>query len=700
MTNHRPPDAAANPLLQAWTLPHGLPPFGSVRPEHFAPAFEQALQEHRAELDAIAAQAAPPNFDNTVAAFDASGRCYRRTELLFNNLAASESTPALQQVERDWAPRLAAHESAVLRHAGLFARLELLHDRRQALGLAPEALRLLERVHLDFVLAGARLAPDAQARCAQIVERLATLYTRFGQNLLADEAEWLLPLAGEDDLAGLPDFVRDAASGAAAQRGRPGTHAITLSRSVAMPFLTFSTRRDLRERVWRAWAARGDGSLAAPDAAAARDNRGIAAEIMALRLEQARLHGFASYADYALQDRMAGTPAAVRELLDRVWDPAKARAADERAALEQIAAAQGGPSPLAPWDWRYYAEQLRQTRYALDDAETKPYFPLERMIDAMFDCAGRLFGLRFAERRDLPLYHPDVRLWEVSDAASGALVGLFIGDNHARPTKRGGAWMNAYRWQSRLGGADVTPVIVNNNNFAKPADGAPTLLSFDDVRTLFHEFGHGLHGLLSQVSHERLSGANVLRDFVELPSQLFEHWALEPEVLKRHARHVQTDQPIPDALIAKLKAARRFNQGYETVQYTGSALIDLALHSRSELDGLDLGAFEQAQRAQLGVPDEVGLMHRLQHFRHLFSSDGYAAGYYVYLWAEVLDADAFEAFVEAGDVFDAATAARLLRHIYGAGNSVEPRATYRAFRGRDASVEPMLKKRGLLPEPA
>lgn len=686
---------AANPLLLPWAADHGLPPFDALQADHFEPAFDQALREHLAELDAIAARPEPPDFDNTVAAFDASGRLLKRLELLFHNLVASESTPALQAAERVLAPRLAAHESAVYMHAGVFARVEALHEQRGSLGLDGESLRLLERVHLDFVRAGARLAPAAQQRYAAIVERLATLYTSFSQNLLADEAGWMLLLEKEADLAGLPDFLRQSAAEAAAQRGHAGAWAITLSRSAVMPFLSFSTRRDLREQVWRAWVGRGDGSLGD----AARDNRPVAAEIMALRLEQARLHGHASYAEYALADRMAGSPAAVSDLLDRVWGPALARAADERSALREIAAAQGGPDTIEAWDWRYYAEQVRQARYQLDDAELKPYFSLDRMIDAMFDCAQRLFGLAFTERRDLPLYHPDVRLWEVSDAASGAPVGVFIGDNYARPTKRGGAWMNAYRWQSGLSGG-TRPLIVNNNNFAKAPAGQPTLLSFDDVRTLFHEFGHGLHGLLSQVRHERLSGANVLRDFVELPSQLYEHWALEPEVLKRHARHVETGEPIPDALIARLKAARRFNQGFETVLYTASALIDLALHERAPLDGLDLAAFEAAERERLGVPEDVGLMHRLQQFRHLFASDGYAAGYYVYLWAEVLDADAFDAFVEAGDVFDAATARRLLTHVYAAGNSVEPRATYRAFRGRDAAVEPMLRKRGLLPEPA
>ena len=688
MTDH----SATNPLLQDWDAPYGLPPFDRIQPGHFVPAFEQALAAHLAEIDAIA-QAAP-SFDNTVAALDRSGRLLRRLEGVFYNLCASESSPQLREVEREMAPRLAAHRSAVYLNAALFARLEALNEQRGSLGLNLEQQRLLERLHLDFVMAGARLAPEAKARYAAVMQRLAELNTQFSQHVLADEATYQLPLATEADLDGLPEWVRNAAREAAAQRGIEG-HVVTLSRSLIVPFLTFSKRRDLREAVWRAWTSRGE---LVPE----RDTRPLAAEIMKLRLEQARLHGFDSYADYALSDRMAGRPDAVEALLQRVWGPAKARATQERALLEARARAVGDAIELQPWDWRHYAEQVRVERYQLDDNEVKPYFQLDRMIDAMFDCAQRLFGVRFVEQHGLALYHPDVRAWEVRDANSDALVGLFLGDNFARPSKRGGAWMSLYREQMRntADGSAVLPIVVNNNNFAKGAPGTPTLLSFDDVRTLFHEFGHGLHGLLSSVTYERLSGTNVLQDFVELPSQIYEHWALEPEVLKRHALHVQTGEPIPDALIERLKRARHFNQGYETVQYVGSALIDLALHRKTSMEGLDINVFEREERMHLGVPDVVGVMHRLPHFRHLFAGDSYAAGYYVYMWAEVLDADGFNAFVEAGDIFHPATAERLKRHIYSAGNTAEPGAAYRAFRGRDADVQAMLADRGLVAEPA
>ena len=680
----------ANPLLQPWEAPFQLPPFEQIRPEHFAPAFETAVREHNEEMAAIAANPHPPTFENTAVAFDRGGRRLTRIEQVFFNLAASETSPALQAVEREVAPKLAAHESAIYLDAKLFARIDELHTRRETLGLDAEQQRLLERIHLDFVLAGARLGAVVKARLAQLVERLAELHTAFSQNVLADESSWVLQLRTEQDLAGLPASVRDAAKGVAVERGEPDAWAITTSRSLVVPFLTFSDRRDLREQAYRAWKARGEHE-------GEHDNRPVAREILKLRTEQARLMGYPSYADFALVDRMAGTPAAVQQLLQRVWEPAKVRARQEYLALQAQAAAMGHATALEPWDWRYYAEKVRQARYDVDDAHVKPYFPLERVAEAAFDCAHRLFGVQFVARPELKAYHPDVRVYEVR--RDERTVAIFLHDNFARSTKRSGAWMSAYRWQSRVDG-EVIPIVVNNNNFAKAPAGEPTLLSLDDVRTLFHEFGHGLHGMLSDVTYERLSGTKVLRDFVELPSQLFEHWMLEPAVLKRHARHVTTGEPIPDDLIDRIKRARRFNQGFETVGYTASALLDMALHARTDVDGVDIGEFERAELEKIGMPPGTYLYHRLPHFQHLFASSGYAAGYYVYMWAEVLDADGYDAFTEAGDPFDASTASRLLAHVYSAGNRVEPRAAYRAFRGRDAAVEPMLAKRGLVEEGA
>jgi peptidyl-dipeptidase Dcp len=682
-----------NPLLQDWTAAFGLPDFAAIRPAHFEPAFRAAMAAHRAELAAIVADPAPPDFDNTLAAFDRSGRLLSRIASVFYNLTASHTNPALQAVQREMAGPLAGHENAIYLDAGLFARVEAVHERRAAMALAPEQLRLLERVHLDFVRAGARLHGAARERYAQVMEQLAALTTRFAQNVLHDESSWHLVLAGEQDMAGLPGFVRAAARQAAEDRGLAGQAVITLSRSLIVPFLTFSERRDLREQAWRAWTSRGEH-------AGEHDNREVARDILRLRGEQARLHGHASYADYALADTMAGTRSNVQQLLDEVWPRALAAVQRERAELRQAMDAAGvdAAQPIEAWDWRFWAEKVRQSKYAVDDAEVKPYFPLPAMVQAAFECAGRLFGLQFVERADLPVYHPDVKAYEVRNA-DGSAVGVFLQDNFARPSKRSGAWMSSLRWQSRngAGGAAELPVILNNNNFAKGSPGEPTLLSMDDARTLFHEFGHGLHGLLSDVTYERLSGTQVLRDFVELPSQIFEHWIAEPEVLKRHARHWQTGEPIPDALIERLHAARRFNQGYETVRYTGSAIVDMAVHARTEAEPpTDLCAFEADLLASLGHPAPVGINHRLVHFQHLFSGSGYAAGYYVYLWAEVLDADGYDAFVEAGSPFDPQVASALRRHVYAAGNSVEPGAAYAAFRGREPSVQPLLKKRGLI----
>jgi peptidyl-dipeptidase Dcp len=673
-----------NPLLQPWTGAYQLPPFRDIRPEHFEPAFEAGMREQLAEIDAIAADPAPPTFENTVQAFDRCGRTFERIGLVFHNLTASETSPALQAVQRAMAPRLAAHDSAIKLHEGLFRRIAALHEQRARLGLDDEDLALLERTHLDFVFAGAKLTGPARQRYAAITQELAQLTTAFAQNLLAEEAQWLLPLAGDADLAGLPESVRSAARNAALERGLGGSaYAITLSPSLAEPFLTFSSRRDLREKVWRGRVERGAH-------AGAQDNRPVAARIVALRQELARLHGHDTFADYALTDRMAGRPAAVADLLRQAWEPAKAKAAQDRELLTQMARQLGEPTPIAAWDWRYLAEKVRQQQFDLDDAELKPYFTLDNMIAAMFDVAGRLFGLTFVEQPEPPLYHPDVRLWEVR-RRDGSLQGIFLGDNFARATKRSGAWMSVYRSQSAIDGGTL-PIVVNNNNFAK---AEPTLLSFEDVRTLFHEFGHGLHGLLSDVKHERLAGTSVLRDFVELPSQLFENWALERQVLEQHARHCKTGEAIPQALLDKLLRARQFDQAWATIQYTGPALIDMALHSLPHGAAVDIEAFEAQQREALGVPEDIGQRHHLTHFQHLFAG-GYAAGYYVYMWAEVLEADAFDAFDEAGDPFHPVLAQRLLQHIYSAGAKRHPADAYRGFRGRDASVAPMLRKRGLL----
>ncbi len=685
--------ASPNPLLAHWSAPHGLPPFGALAPEHFAPALAHAMREHRDELAAISQDPAAPRFANTLAAFDRAGRLLEQLSAVFYALTASATSPALEAVQRQMAGPLAAHRNAVYMDAALFARVQAVHASRHNAGLDAQAQRLVERVHLDFLRAGAALQGAAQRRYAQVMEELAQLNTRFAQNVLHDESTWTLALQGEEALAGLPDFVRAAAQQAGVERGLGGP-VITLSRSLIVPFLSFSERRDLRETAWRAWVGRGEH-------VGEHDNRELVRSILRLRQEQASLHGHACYADYALADTMAGSRAAVAGLLEQVWPRALAAVERERELLEaqrrKAPATAATRGIIEAWDWRYWAEKVRREHFAVDDAEVKPYFKLDNVVAAAFDCAQRLFGLRFTPRADLPVYHPDVVAYEVHDA-QGSPVGVFLQDNFARATKRSGAWMNALRWQARNGvGGATLPIIQNNNNFAKGAPGAPTLLSLDDARTLFHEFGHGLHGLLSSVEYRRLSGTQVLRDFVELPSQLFEHWITEPQVLQQHARHWKSGEPIPLALIEKLKRAAQFGQGYETVRYCASALVDMAVHSSEQREPpADLGRYEADFLNARGLPPGVGQNHRLVHFQHLFSSSGYAAGYYVYLWAEVLDADGYDAFAEIQDPFDPIAAARLLRYIYSSGNSLEPGAAYAAFRGRAATVQPLLKKRGLI----
>src|SRR5499426_1496594 len=545
-------EAAANPLFEDWGGRFAVPAFDRIKPEHFRPAFARAFAAHAAEVAAIAGNAAAPTFANTIDALEVSGATLTRAVDVFHLLAGAHTNDAILAIERELAPLKAKHWDRILMDEALFGRIDTLYRTRARLALSAEQRRVLERYYVKFVRAGAALDAAAKARLADINARLATFGTTFSQNVLADEQSYTLVLDGEDDLAGLPDFVRAAARAAAEERGLAGKHAVTTSRSSVEPFLQFSARRDLREKIFRAWIARGDGG-------GGNDNKAIIAEMVALRAERARLLGYATFAHYRLDDTMAKTPQAVRGLLERVWAPGRRRAIADREALQALVQAEGKNFALAPWDWRYYAEKLRKARCDIDEATIKPYLQLEQMIEAAFHTANRLFGLTFERRDDVPVWHDDVRVWEVRDA-TGKHRGLFFGDYFARSSKHSGAWMTSLREQEKLRG-DVRPFIVNVMNFSKARAGEPTLLSFDDAKTLFHEFGHGLHGLLSNVTYERLAGTNVLRDFVELPSQLFEHWLSQPDVLRRHARHYHSGEPIPDALVQRLQAARTFNQG-------------------------------------------------------------------------------------------------------------------------------------------
>jgi peptidyl-dipeptidase Dcp len=684
-----PLPTADNPFFRQWTPPDEVPPFAQIRPEHFAPAYARAFAEHEAEIAAIAANPEPPDFANTIAALELSGRTLARVEHVFGLLVGADSDDALLEIERETAPQVATHWNKFRTNPALFARIDALMQRVATLGLSAEQARVLERYHTAFRRAGAALDSAAKARLAEIVERLAELGTAFSQNVLADEQAFTLALNDEAELAGLPDFMREAMKSDAEERGLEG-HVVTLSRSSAEPFLQFAKRRDLREKIYRAFISRGDNG-------GPTDNKAIIAEMVGLRAERARLLGYSDFAHYRLDDAMAKTPTAVRNLLDTVWTRARARAKADRDALQALVQDEGGNFALAPWDWRYYAEKLRKQRCDVDEAAIKPYLNLERMIEAAFYTAGRLFDVTFSERTDVPVWHPDVRVWAVHDRG-GAEIGLFFGDYFARPSKRSGAWMTSLRDQEKLAG-DIRPLIVNVCNFAKAAAGEPTLLSFDDARTLFHEFGHALHGLLSAVTYPWISGTNVATDFVELPSQLYEHWLEQPDILRRFARHYQTGKPMPEELLQRLIAARNFNQGFATVEYLASAIVDLDFHSLDAAGSIDPTAFEAGELKRIGMPEEIAMRHRPTHFDHIFSGGGYAAAYYSYMWSEVLDADAFEAFEETGDIFDPATAKKLRDTIYAAGGARDPVDAYTAFRGRLPSPEALLRKRGLA-EPA
>jgi len=664
-----------NALLNTWNTPFELPPFDQINEEDFGPAFETAIANARENIAAIAGQKDVPSFANTIEEMERADSLLDRVAGVFFNLSGADSTPALEALQRELSPKLAGYQSEIMMNAALWARVNAITPE----GLTPEQARVLELYQKMFRRAGAELEGDAKNRFAEIMQRLATLGTSFTQNLLADERDWSMPLA-PNDLEGLPDDVIAAAKSSADERDETG-HVLTLSRSLISPFLQFSPRRDLRETAFKAWVARGENG-------GETDNRTLAVEMLALRNERAKLLGYENFAAYKLDGEMAKTPEAVRELLMQVWTPAKAAADVDAARLTQMLHNDGINEALAPWDWRYYAAKLQKEIHNLDEAEVKPYLGLDNMIEAAFDVANRLFGLSFRPL-EAPLYHPDTRAWEVLKGERH--IGVFIGDYFARPSKRSGAWCSRFRSQNAMD-KDVRPITVNVCNFAKPPADQPALLTFDDARTLFHEFGHALHSLMSDVTYGFIAGTSVARDFVELPSQLYEHWLSVPEVLAKHARHVETGAAMPESMLKRLKAAENFDMGFATVEFISSAIVDLDFHTGPAPD--DLMSAQAASLAALGMPDAITMRHASPHFAHVFSGDGYAAGYYSYMWSEVMDADAFAAFEETGNPFDEETAARLAKHIYTAGGSKEPEALYVGFRGKMPKVEALLKGRG------
>jgi len=641
-----------NPLLEDWSTPFAMPPFERIEEAHFKPAFEVALAEWKAEVEAVTTNTAPPTFANTVEALERSGRALDKVASVFFNLSSSCSTDGLQAIEEEVAPELAKSHAEIFMDTRLFARVDAVGDE----GLTDEQARVLKLYKESFVRAGARLDEAGRARMSEVMQRLASLGAQFSKNLLADEKAFELVLDSEADLEGLSDAEISAMARAAEDRGHKGKWVVTASRSAVEPFLQSSKRRDLREAVWRGFVGRGADR---PETA----TKDIAAETVQLRDERAKLLGFENFASFKLENQMAKKPESVRGLLERVWAPAKAAAEADRARLQELIVEEGGNFEVQPWDWAYYAEILRQRDHDLDDAELKPYMQLENMIAASFDTASKLFGLSFKELHDTPRHHPDVRVWEVSRGDTH--IGIFMGDYFARPSKRSGAWMSTFRDQEAMDGV-VRPIVINTCNFVQAEEGEPVLLTFDGARTLFHEFGHALHGLMSDVTYPRISGTSVARDFVELPSQL------------------------------RVIVAQNFNMGAATVEYLSSALVDIAMHTTKIDENYDPVAFETEVLNEIGMPDGLGMRHRSAQFAHVFSGDGYSSGYYSYMWSEVMDADAFGAFEEAGDVFDSETAGRLATSIYSAGGRQDPEKAYLAFRGRAPEVDALLKRRGLL----
>jgi peptidyl-dipeptidase Dcp len=675
-----------NPLLTEWTSPFGTPPFDQIQNAHFRPAFDEAMARQKKEIEAVAAAGEAPTFANTIEAMEKSGALLTKVGNIFGALTENNTNDALQKTQAELAPILAKHGDDIVLNAKLFERIKAVYDKRDSLGLAPEQARLLEKTYKNFVRSGAALDEAKKAELRKVNEELAVLTQKFGQNVLAEDNGFKLVLDKKDDLAGLPEDMITSAAEAAKSLGQDGKWVFSLHKPSCIPFFQYSSRRDLREKLFKAFIKRGDNGNAA-------DNKAILSKIAARRASRANLLGYKTHADYVLEECMAKTPAGVIGLLDQVWKPALATAKVEARELEAMMNKDGIAGKLQPWDWWYYADKLKKAKYDLDDETLRPYFELKAVRQGAFDVAGKLWGLKFEKRTDIPVYHPDVETFEVKEA-DGTHVGILYSDYFPRPSKRGGAWSSAIRGQSAMNGVKVTPIVYNVGNFTKPTADKPSLITFEEAATLFHEFGHALHDLLSNVTYESLSGTNVPRDFVELPSQIMENWAGDAEVIKTYAKHYKTGESIPQTLVDKIKKAGLFNQGFTTVEYMSACYLDMDWHTLSEAKELDAVAFENAAMKKIGLIPEIVVRYHSPYFAHIFSS-GYSAGYYSYLWSEVLDADAFQAFKET-NLYDPKTAKSFRDNILSKGNTEEPMALYKAFRGREPKVEPLLKRRGFL----
>ena len=674
-----------NPFFSDYSTPFQTPPFDIIKEHHFLPAFQEGMRQQQMEVEAIIKNPAEPTFANTVEALENSGRLLQKVSRVFYNLHSAHTTDEIQRISREIAPQLSRHRDDIYLNEDLYKKVKSVYNAREKAGLNPEQNKLLEEYYKDFVRGGADLPANKKAEFREINQELALLTVQFGDNVLKEDNAFELVIDKEEDLIGLPEAVIAAAAETARERGKDGKWVFTLHKPSLIPFLQNSQKREWREKIFKAYIERGNNGNQF-------DNKQICSRIVELRIRRAQLLGYPSHAAFILEDNMAKNPENVYRLLHQLWEPALARAKTEARNLQKLIASEGQEFSLQPWDWWYYAEKLKKAQYELNDAELRPYFPLEKVQQGAFMVANKLFGITFIERTDIPRYHPDVKTFEVKEA-NGTHIGILYTDYFPRSSKRGGAWMNALREQSKTDYQRVAPLICNVFNFTKPVADESSLLSWEEVSTLFHEFGHALHGLLSDCRYEKLAGTSVPRDFVELPSQIMENWASDPLVLKMYARHYQTNEPIPDALIAKIKKSATFNQGFETVEYLAAAFLDMDWHTLTQTTPLDVISFENQSLSKIGLIPEIVVRYRSPYFRHIFSG-GYSAGYYSYIWAEVLDADAFQAFKET-DIFHPTLAQSFRENILARGGTEDPMVLYRRFRGREPRIEPLLERRGL-----
>ncbi len=676
----------ASPITKKWMGDFGgIPPLDKVKVSEFKPALEMAMAEKLAEIEKIANNSEAPSFENTIAALERSGQMYDRVQTMFGIWSSSMNDEEFQKVETEMAPKLSEFDDKIVQNEKLFKRIEQVYNVRETSKLTPEQQRLVWSDYTYFISAGAKLTGDAKQKMSKINQELASLFTKFGQNLLADESNGMVVIKAETDLAGLSSSIKNGYANAAKDRKLDGSWVVSNTRSSVEPFLTYSENRMLREKVWTMFVNRGDNGDE-------HDNNKIITQILNLRKERAHLLGFKNHAEWRLQNSMAKTPERAMELMQSVWPAAIARVKEEVADMQAVADKEGAKIKIEPWDYRFYAEKVRKEKYDLDQNVVKEYLQLEKLREGMFWVAGELFNFSFTPLNNIPVFHPDVRVWEVKDKTTGKHIGLWYFDAYARKGKRSGAWMNAFRNQQNMDGS-VTTIVSNNSNFIKGNAGEPVLISWDDASTLFHEFGHALHGLSSNVTYPSLSGTNVVRDYVEFPSQLLEHWLSTPEVLNKFAMHYKTGAPIPKTLVERIEKASTFNEGFATTEFLSSALIDMKLHT-SEQDNIDPDKFEKETLKELNMPSEIVMRHRTPQFAHIFSSDSYSAGYYSYLWADVLTADAYSAFTEANGPYDKAVASSLTKNIFSVGNTIDPEIGFRNFRGRNADTKALMKKRG------